>query len=154
MELYDGVVFSRHADLIGCLQAPKHDTLWAQTAIGPLQAQPLVFQVGPAARVVELGPWKGGRLIRCFDGTTGAEVWSATENFQLNHPPVLADWLGNGEIDVVAHGEVLGSGQSSVFVYRGSDGKVIDKIDVSPAGDVYSTPIVADVEGMVNRTLS
>lgn len=144
---HDGVVFSRHAGLIGCLQGPKRDTLWEQTATGPLQARPLAFKAGDAVRVVQLGPWKGGRTIRCFDGATGAEVWSATENFQVNNPPALADWLGNGEIDVIAHGEVLGSGQSSIFVYRGSDGKIVDKIDVSPQGDVYSTPTVADLAG-------
>jgi len=141
------LIIHRHAGLIGMVRGPR--ILWTKAASAPLQATPIVLDADGDGdtEVIQVGPWGSGRHLLCLDGATGARIWESEAFFHPNRRPGIGDWDGDGEAELIALGQPVGGGDSTLLVYRAADGHLKQSIRVHPNSDVYSVPAIADLNG-------
>ncbi len=168
------IVLQRHAATLGVARGPRY--LWRRTAMGPLQAAPVVadFDADGRLEVLQAGDWGEAGKLLCLDAATGDERWysglsepvaadagneGAHRRIPLsippNRPPALVAARGRRGFDFFTVGEVqrevVGRQRSSwgTAIWSGLDGRLIEYAVLPSDASQWSasTPVFCDCNG-------
>ncbi len=140
------IVLAAFAGWSGVVRGPK--VLWRVRETPPLQATPAVVD----GRVYVLSHVSGtprrGRVL-CLDAATGSPRWDVEVPASRTRAPAVADWDGDGKVDVAHSGASLSEKEFVLTVLRGRDGAPLFSMrePTEEAVDSYTTPVVADFDG-------
>lgn len=168
------VVLQRPAASLGVARGPRY--LWRHTAMGPLQAAPVVadFDADGRLEVLQAGDWGEAGKLLCVDAATGDERWysglsehvgadasneGAHRRMPLaippNRPPALVAARRRRGFDFVTVGEVqrefVGRQRShwGAAIWSGKDGSLLEHALLPSSTSQWSasTPLFCDCNG-------
>ncbi len=142
---------------IVCVSAPRGGG-WSRRVV-PENALAAAGRSAGSPRTIAAGAWVAQVSIRppeqpnltAFDPATGVRQWTVPEVFESESTPAVGDWEGQPALALLGHVprdiSYTGLNRTSLFVYRGSDGKQLAAIPIEPWGNWQATPVLADLDG-------